>query len=398
METTDEPSPPADARAPSAAAPGRRSAAPGEVARVFDPARLTQARRLAGLTKTALARQIGVTPAAVGQWEASTTPPRPDHLQRAAEILQVPVAFFALGRPHAKLDASDAHFRSLRSTRAAQRAKAVAFVEQTWELAHALEKRIQLPPVDLPGFSGGEIEHDSLPTDPARAARALRRHWQLPDGPIPHLVRTMETHGLIVTLVPFAGADTPRIDAFSTSRLPRPLIVLTPDRADDVYRHRFTAAHELGHLLLHHDCAPGDPHHERQADTFAAEFLTPRTLIQPDLPTRLDLKKLDQLSKTWGVSIKSLVYRSRELGHLTDAAARRAYQRLNQLHTLGLVTGEPVTNYPGETPCLLNKAFALAQTHGLTLNALAGELQWPIPRLRLLLGTTDHRPQLRLVR
>src|SRR4051794_32460853 len=92
---------------------------PAEIAMAFDPARLTQARHLAGLTKTALAQQIGVSAAAVGQWEASTTPPRPDHLQQAADVLDVPIDFFALGRPYAQVDASAAHFRSLRSTRSA---------------------------------------------------------------------------------------------------------------------------------------------------------------------------------------------------------------------------------------------------------------------------------------
>jgi hypothetical protein len=53
-----------------------------------------------------------------------------------------------------------AHFRSLRSTRVGQRAKAVALVEQLWELTYALERRVELPPVDLPlpsvkGGSGG---------------------------------------------------------------------------------------------------------------------------------------------------------------------------------------------------------------------------------------------------
>lgn len=373
------------------------SPTPADVVGVFDPARLTQARQLAGLTKTAMAQQIGVSAAAVGQWEASTTPPRPDHLQRAAEILEVPIEFFALGRPYAQVDASSAHFRSLRSTRAAQRAKAVAFVEQTWELAYALEKRVQFPPINLPGFSGGEVHHEDFPTDPVEAARALRRYWDLGEGPIPHLVRTMETHGLIVTLVPFAGADTPRIDAFSTSRLPRPLVVLTPDRANDVYRHRFTAAHELGHLLLHSNSAPGDQQQEREADIFAAELLTPRDVIRPDLPTKLDFIALGQISKAWGVSVKSLIYRSRELGLLSDATARRAYQRLHQMDALGLTAPEPVTNYPGETPCLLSKAFGLAETRGLTLHALAKELKWRIPRLRFMLGDADPRPALRLL-
>lgn len=217
-------------------------------------------------------------------------------------------------------------------------------------------------------------------------------------GPVPHLVRTMEMHGIVTTMVPFAGTDTPTIDAFSTSRMPRPLVVLTPDRGSDVYWHRFTAAHELGHLILHRDAAPGDPEQEREADAFAAEFLTPADQIREDLPVRVDFKALEQISHEWGVSLKSLIYRSRELGTISDASARRAYQRLNNLYELGIIAADPVTNYPGEVPSLLNKAFELAETNGtLTMAGLAREMRWRLPRLRLLLGHPDQRPVLRLV-
>lgn len=366
------------------------------VANAFDAGRLTQARRLAGTTKAALAEQVGVSGAAVSQWEARTSPPRPDHLIRLAEVLDVPVEFFASGRPFARLDGSAAHFRSLRSTRASQRAKAVAFVEQVWELTYALEKHVQFPPVTLPGFLPDDPER--LPDTPAAAAKALRARWNLGTQPIPHLVRTMEMHGIVTTMVPFAGVDTPTINAFSTSRMPRPLIVLTPDRGGDVYWHRFTAAHELGHLVLHCDAAPGDAEQEREADAFAAEFLTPADQIRDQLPSRFDVDALGQLSREWGVSLKSLVYRCRELGSLSDASARRAYQRLNQLYDLEIIAPDPVTNYPGETPSLLAKAFDLAETNGsLTAAGLARELRWRIPRLRLLLGHRDERPVLRLV-
>jgi Zn-dependent peptidase ImmA (M78 family) len=92
-------------------------------------------------------------------------------------------------------------------------------------------------------------------------------------------VRVTEQHGVVVTLAPFAGSATPTVDAFSTSRLPRPVVVLTPDRAQDVNRHRFTAAHEWGHLIMHPDTAPGDPQIEKEADQFAAELLTPAESI-----------------------------------------------------------------------------------------------------------------------
>jgi len=86
------------------------------------------------------------------------------------------------------------------------------------------------------------------------------------------------------------GDDQKRhIDAFSTTATPRPMMVLTPDKADDVMRHRFSAAHELGHLVLHRWHQTRDAHMEREADAFAAEFLTPRDELARELPQRFNL-------------------------------------------------------------------------------------------------------------
>jgi Zn-dependent peptidase ImmA (M78 family)/transcriptional regulator with XRE-family HTH domain len=378
--------------------PGRSGWSPRTVAQAFDPARLTQARHLAGKTKKDVAEAIGVAPAAVGQYEAGTRP-RPELIPALADFLGVPLHFFVVGRPHARLDASAAHFRHLRSTRAYQRAKATAFVEQLWELTQALEKRVQLPVVDLPGFSGGEVHSGvDLPSDPVDAARALRSVWRVGTGPVPHLVRLMETRGIVVALAPLADGDVATVDAFSTSRLPRPIVVITRDRSDDVYRHRFTAAHELGHLVLHGDTVPGDPAHEREADAFAAEFLTPRDSLLPDLPRRLNLAVLADLQHVWGVSVDSLLYRCREVGLFSDSTAARSWQRLNGLRSQGALRAQPIQGFVGEQPILLRNAFDLAQQHGLSLVALADELAWPLPRLRELLGIEETRPTLRLVR
>ncbi|MEU5693652.1 XRE family transcriptional regulator [Actinosynnema sp. NPDC020468] len=361
---------------------------PDAVRWAFDPARLTQARHLAGVTKKALAEAIGVTAAAVGQYEVGASRPRPDLIPLLARELDVPPEFFVAGRPHGRLDTSTAHFRSLRSTRAYQRAKAIAYTEQAWELVNALEKRVDLPPVDLPG-----VDTD----DPQAAARTVRAHWGLGGGPVTHLVRRLEAHGVVV-LTPPRDPDADSVDAFSTTRLTRPIVVLTRNRADDVHRHRFTAAHELGHLVLHHESAvPGDPAREREADAFAAEFLTPRDSILPALPKRVDLKHLADLRRTWGVSVHSLVYRCRELGLISDSAAGRAYQRLHALADTPGFAPEPVDTFPGELPSLLAKAYELACAHGLDLAELATELSWHPARVRELLGVRAGRPVLTLV-
>ncbi len=350
------------------------------------------------MTKKELADSIDVSPAAIGQYETGTNRPRWDLVPRLADVLGVPMQFFLAGRPHGKLDGSMTYFRSLRSARVYQRAKAMALVEQVWELALALEKQVTFPPVDLPGFSGGEVHPGTeLSRDPVRAAQALRQRWGLGTGPISHLVRHLEAHGIIVVLPP-ADKDVATVDAFSTLQLPRPIIVLTANRYDDIHRYRYTAAHELGHLILHGDAPAGDSRQEREADSFAAEFLTPRDSILSELPGRLDLRRLAELRHKWGVSVDSLLYRCREVGLLSDSAASRGYQRLHELRSQPGFTSESITGYPGELPVLLRQAFELAtEQTGLTMHDLAGQLAWPASRVRELLGIADQRPVLRIV-
>jgi Zn-dependent peptidase ImmA (M78 family)/transcriptional regulator with XRE-family HTH domain len=338
------------------------------------------------MTKRELAEAVGVSPAAIGQYEAELIAPRPELLIELGRTLGQDVGFFAGGRPFLRVDTTDAHFRSLRSIRAADRDLALTTAEQIWELTCALERHIQLPAVDLP-----EIPSD---VTPLQAAQALRHHWRLDRGPVKHLIATMESHGIVVLLAEETG-HIDRVDAFSTVVSERPIVMSTPRRSRDVYRHRFTCAHELGHLLLHQGCPSGDINLERQADEFAAELLTPAAEMQSLLPQRIDLAALDRLGRTWGVSAESLVRRMSELRMVSDATVRRAYMRLSALRPLAVE--EPVHAYAGEVPRMLRDAVHLAESVGSGVRQLAAELHWRPARVRELLGLEDLRPTLRLV-
>jgi Zn-dependent peptidase ImmA (M78 family)/transcriptional regulator with XRE-family HTH domain len=359
-----------------------------DVARAFEPSRLTQARVLAELTKAELAEAVNVSAAAIGQYESGVTTPRSDLLPILARELMVPVEFFATGRPLGRLDAADAHFRSLRSTRAKDRAKAATHAEQVWELTYALEKRVRLPDVFLPEMPEG--------TTPTEAAQMLRQAWNVGPGPMAHLVATIESHGIVVTLIPLTNDAITRVDAYSTDALGRPLIVVTPERAASIYRYRFTCAHELGHLLLHPNPLPGDRQQEREADEFAAELLTPRAQIEPLLPRTIRMAVLENLSTAWGVSVESLIRRMGELRVVSEASVRRAYQRLHAMADFR--RDEPVATYRGEVPSLLKEALTLAEQHGLSRAELAIELCWSTSHLSELLGEPDTRPELQIVR
>ena len=97
------------------------------VARAFSPARLTLARQIAGKSKRQLAEDIYKSAAAITQFELGQAKPSAETLAECACALDVPVKFFEVGRPQLHLDTGDAHFRSLRATRAYQREQAVAY-------------------------------------------------------------------------------------------------------------------------------------------------------------------------------------------------------------------------------------------------------------------------------
>jgi Zn-dependent peptidase ImmA (M78 family)/DNA-binding XRE family transcriptional regulator len=356
------------------------------VAQAFAPARLTMARELAGLRKRDLAEAIDRTAAAVSQYELGQARPSGETLRRCAAALDVPVSFFTAGRPQLRLDTAGAHFRSLRSTTAHQRQQALAHVELLWELIDQLDNVIELPALDL-GLPLG-----LRPGDPAATAAMVRNAWDVPAGPVAHLVRTLETRGVVLTQLP--GVDAEAIDAFSAALHGRPIIVLS--RKGNPMRQRFSVAHELGHLLLHPDPVPGDSRHEREASTFAAEFLMPADEIRDRLPTPVDITELKETADGYGVSVAALAYRGKDLGVYSESTLRRVMATLSRL---GWRTEEPVgSRYPGERPELLVRAAELAERHGLPLPLLADRLHLPLPRLRDLLGMPGARPRLRLVR
>lgn len=350
----------------------------------FEPARLTQARVRLGTSKADLAAQVGVSPAAIGQYEAGVNSPRPEVIARLAKALQVRPDFFSVGRPLARIDSVNAHFRSLRSARVSDRQKALATATLVWELVFALERHVRLPEGDLPSVPVGAT--------PAEAAAMLRHHWGLPDGPVKHLVATVESHGIVVVVRPLS--EVADVDAFSVVILDRPIIVTTPRRTENVFKHRFSVAHEIGHLLLHGDVTEPTATIEKEADAFAAALLTPASAMDAALPQRLDLAALVRLGRKWGVAPTSLVRRMVERGRTTESSARRAYQRLNAVYD---PKADPAAAYSGEVPTLLKKAAELAGDHGAPVPVLAEGLKISPALVRDLLGEADPRPTLRLI-
>ena len=144
----------------------------------------------------------------------------------------------------------------------------------------------------------------------------------------------------------------------------RPIIVLNPVK-DDYYRQRFDAAHELGHLIMHHDAEPGGKVAEEQANRFASEFLMPAEEIAPFLPISTAGKAwatLAELKEYWGVSLAALLYRARALGVMSDVSYRNAVIRMSQN---GWRRAEPGRISSLEMPSILPRAREVLHEAGV---------------------------------
>jgi len=356
---------------------------------LFDRFRLTVAREFAALTKTELAARIGVTPAALTQYESGNSRPSAATLVKLSLTLGQSIEFFAADGQRDRLtDHGRAFFRSLRSTRQLDRSRAEARAFFVSEVADCLIRRVKLPELTLP--KDLHIGDDTSQETIERRAEALRSHWGLSGSPIPNMVRLLEVHGIIVTRCTVECAG---VDAFSRWFRPGPIVVLNSTKSLD--RLRFDAAHELAHLLLHADVEPGNKVLEDQAHAFAAAFLMPRSVIREQLPQRFDPFRYGHLKRIWGVSVQALLRRARDLRRMSDATYRRAMITLSQMNER---TNERSFPLPGtERAVLLRKALEALEPQSYTIHDLAAEARLTESFVReTVFDDEEARPTIRL--
>lgn len=342
-------------------------------AHLFDPARLTIARELRERTKAELALRVGKTAAALGQFENGRARPDATTLAAIALALGFPISFFARQQKSPLMTLDACHFRSLRSASQRGRRSLLARGTLLCDVLSFLDERVELPEeaVSKVAESPATIE------DIENCAVRVRRGWGLGLGPIPHVVRLLESNGVVVTFVPHYCDD---MDAFSTWHARRPIVFLV-DHKGSTSRLRFDAAHELGHLVMHADVVAGSPELERQANRFASAFLLPRETFLPECPRHLNWPHLYELKRRWKVSVAALVRRAYDLECISEASYRRAYVQLNQTGERTAERDEPAP----ERPTLLTQAMdELADE--LAADELAETMGLPIADFRAIVG------------
>lgn len=355
-----------------------------EVAPLVNPQRLRLARETHGWTQRVLSTELDglghpLTSAAISQLETGATRPSPRTLAAIADATGFPVDYFV--RRQTDTEAAG-FFRSLRSTPARERSRALARAHLLHDFGVALEHYIDLPDRDIPRWpivnpTSEDIEH---------VAMRVRRSWGLGAGPIDEVLVEIERHGAIAARVILERSD---VDAFSAWFPDRPVVVLGKDKASYV-RSRFDAAHELGHLVLHGPEQAGTKEAERQAHDFAASFLMPAASIADRLPASANWGQLMELKATWGVSMGALLYRSKKLGLMGDA---RYTSAMKYMSAKGWRKEEPGDRASTpEQPRLISSALRLLRREGIELDDIAAQGALPVPLVREIIdGVTESR-------
>lgn len=340
----------------------------------LDPRRITFAREMRGLTKKELAGSIGKTPSAISQIERGLIRPDLETFVSISFSLKVPSSFF-IGKQHEikPIDLASCHFRSLRSTSQALRRQSARKGDMFIDFVEILEsKGLVLPREEITGFYGSPDSNEDI----EQAASNLRRYWKMGFGPIPDIVKLVESKGIIVLPLQDICA---KVDAYSTWRGKRPCMLLS--FAKKPSRVRFDVSHELGHIALHEETAAGETRTERQANRFAGAFLAPRESFLEECPRRWSFHAFKQLKFRWRMSIAALLFRAKDLGCISTSTYQRAMIQLSRNN----MRKDEGPEWDMEKPVLVTQAIELLSGQ-VTIDELADELSVYPNELRKMLS------------
>jgi Zn-dependent peptidase ImmA (M78 family)/transcriptional regulator with XRE-family HTH domain len=345
--------------------------------------RVRQIRELRGYTQTELARRVGVRQSAIAQVESGLLVPSEATLHAIALQLGFPLTFFQQG-PAPEFPLGSLMFRALRSTSARDRAQARRYGETVYEAAMRLADHVtEAHSGDLPQMK------DAVP--PVRAAEVTRATLGMSrDDPISHVINVIERAGVLVLGLPVALKKRDAFSAWMTTKegARRAVIAIAEGVPGD--RLRFSAAHELGHVVMHTTIRKGFTDLEREANRFAAELLLPHEALRAEIRSPVTLASLAPLKARWGVSIQTLIIRARDL----EAINERQYRYLfEQIGLRGWRTQEP-GDIAIEKPRALRKMAELLYGVPIDTKQLASDLKLPLPLVRAILDAYAGKGEL----
>lgn len=345
---------------------------------MFNPRRLSLARKRRRLTAKALAEKSGLAVDTISRLENGSNPPDEATVAKLVRVLNFPTQFFFDNDPE-DIDTGAVSFRSFSKMSARERDAAISAGSLGLQLSLWVEARFNLPAPNLPDLS--------YEADPENAAHSVRQFWGIGERPVGNLMGLLETNGVRLFSL---SENTASVNAFSFWRDDKPFVFLNNFKTAE--SSIFDASHELGHLVMHKH---GDPKEtrsaEREANSFASAFLMPAKDFRARAPRRANVDAILQAKTRWRVSAMAMAYRLNSLGLLSEWQYKSICIELGKR---GYRTAEPI-GIPRETSAIWRKVLGQLWSEKTTKNDIASNLNLPLDELEGLiwnLAGLDQRP------
>ena len=277
------------------------------------------------MTQEGLASKAGLSRLAVGRIERGAAEPRASTVRAMAKALGVPMSELIV--PVRPLDSV-----RFRAAKVRTREQILAEVSKWLEAYVWLEEELG----DRKNFGFGEVRGDQ--GEPDVVARAARKAVDLaPEVPVRDICGLLDRKGVKLLLLKtnrdsFFGLSVAEPDG-------GPAVVVNTWERISVERWIFTAAHELGHLLLHpheyrREATDLPEKAEREADEFASEFLMPEyafTAAWEATSGHSLLSRVLKVKRIFRVSYKTVLYRLVQTGR-EQTGVWQAFQAQHRAH------------------------------------------------------------------
>lgn len=280
------------------------------------PIRLKEARMMMGFSMDKLVERTGgfITKQSISRYERGIMRPKHDAEAALAKALNIDEGYFhgtniQIDLPMLRTTSDD---KLTEEDLAALEAKLSFWTEQYIDK----EKKIGISTSfknPIPKTSVSDLE------GAIRAADLLRKRWNCGDGPLPSILRLLERKGIKIMAAELSN-DVWGVSTWADKEHPLIVIDLRPEKTS-TDRLRFTAAHELAHLLLTFPKNLERKQIEKLCDKFACFFLFPKETFIDEMGSsqrsQLTLAELIDLKEVYGVSVAAQVHEAWDLRMIT---------------------------------------------------------------------------------
>ncbi|HEY5367986.1 MAG TPA: ImmA/IrrE family metallo-endopeptidase [Hanamia sp.] len=178
-------------------------------------------------------------------------------------------------------------------------------------------------------LEGYEIATDK---DIEKAAKIIRKKWKIGNAPITDVVETLETKGVFVVEISRIE-DFTGLSGMVNEEIP---IIVLNEYFNSIERKRFTALHELGHIVLEFSSDISEAKLERLCDSFAGAILLVDDVLYNELGknrTVISLAELKRIKELYGISIQAIIMRASTSGFIDYKTSKEWWKSYNEWNT-----------------------------------------------------------------